>query len=56
MSFLKSLFNDDEQAVGLCRFKKYFAHKVYNRVQGFNATKLVYSTPNKPRLNMFANS
>lgn len=55
MDLLKKIFNDDEQIVGLCAFKKHAVHKVYNNVQSFSATKLVYSIKDRPQsLNMFA--
>jgi len=54
MDLLKKLFNDDEQIVGLCSFKKNFAHKVYNSVQTFSTAKPVFSTNERPNLNMFS--
>lgn len=56
MDWLKKIFDDDEQVVGLCAFKNYFVHQVYRDVPSFSATKLVYSSQNRPKLNMFAKS
>ncbi|MBP3925031.1 hypothetical protein J6E39_07315 [bacterium] len=54
MDLLKKIFNDDEQAVGLCAFQKHFAYKVYDNVKNFNSAKPVFSINENPNLNMFA--
>ena len=46
MEFLKSLFKDDEKAIGLCSFQKK-EQKVYTFTPEFGAVKLIYSTNTK---------
>lgn len=46
MEFIKSLFKDDEKAVGLCSFKKK-EQKTYSFTPQFSAINLIYSTNTK---------
>ena len=54
MDLLKKIFNDDEQAVGLCAFQKHFVYRVYDNVKKFNNTKPLEISSDRIYQNMFA--